>query len=310
MRLHTGHKVPEQIERTVRGWQRGDQPITPGWLESLPSAFSDLSEKWDIHINHIVPDTWVTLVALGDSAQLGPVVLKTSALADEFLSESTALQLGAGTNVARIYDLDAERSTLVLERIVPGTQLRDAKLSDDDATRLAAETIVGFWRDVPVTQHLHPLRKWMRALFNWSPRPDLIDQSLIEQAQALAENLLASSSRTCLLHGDFQHHNLLMRESGERVIIDPKGLYGDPGFEFAAWMYNPEGVTARPDYIQLANRRADICSEIWGIDRQRLLEWAFVGAVLSMCWWNTESGPEDLADHFARGAHGLRTLLR
>ena len=92
MRLHTGHEVPAQIEQTVRGWQRDDQPITPGWLESLPENFRDLCEKWDIHTNHIVPDTWVTLVALGDSAQLGPVVLKTSALADECLSESTALQ--------------------------------------------------------------------------------------------------------------------------------------------------------------------------------------------------------------------------
>jgi hypothetical protein len=40
-----------------------------------------------------------------------------------------------------------------------------------------------------------------------------------------------------------------------------------------------------------------------------LIEWAFVGAVLSMCWWNSESGPEDLATHFALGARQLRQLL-
>ena len=76
MRLHTGHVVPQQIEQTVRDWRRVDQPTTPGWLESLPSTFSDLCEKWEIQVDHIVPDIWVTLVALGESVQLGPVVLK------------------------------------------------------------------------------------------------------------------------------------------------------------------------------------------------------------------------------------------
>jgi hypothetical protein len=40
------------------------------------------------------------------------------------------------------------------------------------------------------------------------------------------------------------------------------------------------------------------------------IEWVFVGAVLSMCWWNCESGPEDLATHFSLGARQLRQLPR
>jgi streptomycin 6-kinase len=283
--------------------------VTPGWLDQIPATIADLCAKWTITLDHVVPDTYVTLVALGHSTVLGPVVVKSSALADEFLAEATALNLGAGENVARVHDLDLERTVMVMERVIPGTQLRDAALSDDDATRLAAETVATFWREVPDPINLHPLRRWMRALFDWSPRPDLIDPDLIQQAQDLAASLLARSTRSCLLHGDFQHHNLLQRSSGDWVIIDPKGLYGDPGFEFAAWMYNPEGVTARSDYLELATRRVAICSDIWGIEPQILLEWAFVGAVLSMCWWNRESGPEDLATHFALGAHQLRQLL-
>jgi streptomycin 6-kinase len=307
MLLHTGQPLPRQMVETVRGWD--PHQTTPGWLDQLPTTIADLCTKWTIELDHVVPDTYVTLVALGQSEELGPVVIKSSALADEFLAETTALNLGAGENVARIYDLDLERSAMVIERIVPGTQLRDAALSDDDATRLAAETVATYWRPVPDPVNLHPLRRWMRAWFEWSPRPDLIDPDMIQHAQDLATALLARSTQNCLLHGDFQHHNLLQRSSGEWVIIDPKGLYGDPGFEFAAWMYNPEGVTARVDYLELATRRAAICSDIWGINRQTLLEWAFVGAVLSMCWWNSESGPEDLAIHFALGARQLRQLL-
>lgn len=311
MRLHTGQPLPPQMVKTVSEWdERKSTPVTPGWLDEIPGTVSDLCTKWKIALDYVVPDTYVTLVALGHSELLGPVVIKSSALADELLAEATALNLGAGHNVARVYDLDLERSAMVIERIVPGIQLREAGLSDDDATRLAAETVATFWREVPEPVHLHPLRQWMRALFDWSPRPDLIAPGLIQHAQELGAALFARSTRNVLLHGDFQHHNLLRRSSGEWVIIDPKGVYGDPGFEFAAWMYNPAGVTARPDYLELATRRAAICSDIWGINQQVLIDWAFVGAVLSMCWWNSESGPEDLATHFALGARQLQRLLK
>lgn len=308
MLLHTGQPLPQQLVETISGWD--PHQVTPGWLDEVPTTIADLCTKWKIEIDHVVPDTYVTLVALGHSAELGPVVVKSSALADEFLTEATALNLAAGENVARVYDLDVERSAMVLERIVPGIQLRDVAISDDDATRLAAETVATFWREVPDPASFHPLRRWMRALFDWSPRPDLIAPDLIQQAQDLAAALLARSTQSRLLHGDFQHHNLLQRASGAWAIIDPKGVYGDPGFEFAAWMYNPEGVTARTDYRELATRRVAICSEVWGIDQQALLEWAFVGAVLSMCWWNSESGPADLATHFALGARQLQRLLQ
>lgn len=307
MHLHTGQPLPQQLVETVTGWQRND--VTPGWLDEIPTTIADLCAKWKIELDHVVPDTYVTLVVLGHSDALGPVVIKSSALADEFLSEATALNLGTGENVARVYDFDIERSVMVMERIVPGTQLRQIDMSDDAATRLAAETVATFWRQVPNPGNLHPLRRWMRDLFDWSPRPDLIDSCLILQAQELGAALLDRSTQSYLLHGDFQHHNLLQRSSGEWVIVDPKGLYGDPGFEFAAWMYNPEGVTARPEYRELAKRRAAICSEVWDIDQQILIEWAFVGAVLSMCWWNRETGPDDLANHFALGAHQLRQML-
>ncbi len=330
MRLHTGEALPGKLIETVRGWDQ--RQVTPGWLEEIPATIAALCAKWQITIERVVPETWVTLVLLGHSPTLGPVVIKSSALGDEFRAEATALRLAAGERVVRIYDLDLDRGVMVLERIVPGTQLRDAvfaadagsegadsrgadsgpALSDDAATRLAAETLPHFWREVPEASDvaaLHPLRRWMRALFAWQPRPELIAPELIGRAQELGEALLAGSRRSCLLHGDYQHHNLLLGADGTWIIIDPKGLYGDPGFEFAAWMYNPEGVTARADYRELARRRAAICSEIWGIPERTLLEWAFVGAVLSMCWWNFETGPAELSEHFSLGARQLLEVV-
>jgi streptomycin 6-kinase len=306
--LHTGQQLPNQLVTNVSTWNQDE--LTPGWLDSLPRTVADLCEKWGIELDPVIPDTNITLVLLGHSTALGPVVIKSSPIADEFRAEATALRLAASENVARVYDVDFERNIMVIERIVPGTQLLDAAMTDEDATRLAAATVATMWHPVPNPDGLHPLRQWMRALFDWPQDPKVIAPELIRHAQELGSSLLAKSTRVSLLHGDFQHHNLLLRANGDWAIIDPKGVVGDPGFEIAAWMYNPPGVTARDDYLDLVARRVEICAEVWGIDQQELIAWAFVGAVLSMCWSAGDPGPEGLLSYFGRGAEQLRTLLR
>ena len=308
MALHTGRPLPRRLVATVGKWAQHE--LTPGWLASLPATVADLCAKWGIALDPAIPETNITLVLLGHSAALGPVVVKSSPLAGEFRAEATALRLAAGENVARLYDADFARGVMVIERIVPGTQLRHVAMPDEDATRLAAEAVATMWRPVPDPAGLHPLRRWMRALFDPSPHPDRVAADLVRHAQEVGASLLARSSRGLLLHGDFQHHNLLQRASGEWAIIDPKGLVGDPGFEVAAWMYNPPGVTERDDYPDLVAQRAAVCEEVWGIDRHELVAWAFVGAVLSACWAAGDAAPEGLLGYFDRGARQLRTPLR
>lgn len=305
--LHTGTAVPRRLVTNVDNWAKHE--LTPGWLASLPATVARLCATWRIELEPVIPETYMTLVLLGHSAELGPVVIKSSPLADEFRAEVTALELAAGENVSRLYDADFERSVMLCERIVPGTQLRRIAMADKDATRLAAETVRTFWRPVPDPRGLHPLRRWMRALFDWSPRPDRIDTDLVEQAQEVGTSLLNRSSRSWLLHGDFQHYNLLQRESGEWAIIDPKGLVGDPGFDIAAWMYNPEGVTGRDDYLDLAERRLAIFADVWRIDQRELAAWAFVGSVLNACWSAGDSAPDEWLRASVLGAQHLRTLL-
>jgi streptomycin 6-kinase len=307
--LHTGVPVPRGLIATVNTWDQ--QALTPDWLSSVPATVAHLCSKWSIELDPVIPDTVITLVLFGHSPELGQVVIKSSPLADEFRAEATALRLAAGADVSRLHDVDFEHSAMVVERIVPGTQLRDVPMSDEDATRLAAELVRDFWRPVEDPTGLHPLRRWMRSLFDWTPRPELLASDLVEQAQELAAELLAGSTRAYLLHGDFQHHNLLQRASGDWTIIDPKGLHGDPGFDIAAWMYNPSWVSGRSDYLNLAARRIAICSKAWGIPEDELAAWAFVGAVLNACNWATsDAAPDGLVQHCVYIAQQLRALLQ
>jgi hypothetical protein len=132
--LHTGQPIPPQLVANVDNWDQRE--LTPDWLDSLPATVAEMCAKWRIELDPVIPETNITLVLLGHSAELGPVVIKSMPIADEFRSEATALKLAASLNVAKLYDVDFERNVMVIERIVPGTQLLNAGLSDEEATRL------------------------------------------------------------------------------------------------------------------------------------------------------------------------------
>jgi hypothetical protein len=67
--LHTGVSVPRQLITTVARWDQ--QALTPDWLGSLPATVSHLCSKWGIELDPVIPDTVITLVLFGHSAELG-----------------------------------------------------------------------------------------------------------------------------------------------------------------------------------------------------------------------------------------------
>ena len=276
--------IPSVLVNNISTWDEPDA-ISTGWLDRLPGNVAAMCEKWQITLHPVVPHSSITLVVLGDSPVLGPVVIKSSPLAGEFRSEATALRVAGGGNVSKLYDVDFDQSIMVVEQIVPGTPLKHFGMDDEIATRLAAETVQTFWREVPDPHGLTPLRPWCRALLTWERDDRVIPHDLITRAQDVANRCLDNQTKHVLLHGDVHHDNLLRRGADDWAIIDPKGLIGDPAFEVITWMWNPMGVAEHPDYSGLLSRRIDIFSEVWGFSREILVEWAFFGSVLSACWY-------------------------
>jgi streptomycin 6-kinase len=279
IKLHNGLAVPQRVITKVSEFTQ--EALTPGWLSSLPSVIEAVCAKWQVELEPVVADTYLSLVLFGSSPALGPVVIKSSPSAVHFVAQARALEIGAGDNVPRLYDLDLEHCTMVMERIVPGIELRHVQMDDGTSTRIAAETLRTFWRPVSDDQGLIPQRRKIQPLFDWTPQPDLINTDLVAQAQQLATSLLNRSTTRCLLHGDLHHYNVLQRASGEWAMIDPEGIAGDPGSEIARWMHNPPDITEREDFLDIAAQRFRIWADVTGIDADHLASWALVGVVLN-----------------------------
>ena len=99
---------------------------------------------------------------------------------------------------------------------------------------------------------------------------------------AAAEDLLVRSCDPVALHGDIHYDNILDGGSRGWLVIDPKGLAGERGFDYANIFCNPDlTVAGSPERL---SRQVRIVADQAGIEVRRLLCWIIAWAALSASW--------------------------
>ena len=256
------------------------------WLSNLPHLLNELAERWQVtpqspyklSYNYVVPVTR----ADGTTA-----VLKIGYPDLELLTEMETLRLYNGRFACQLLASDPENYAMLLEHIQPGQPLWS--LADDEAeTEIAAHLMQQLWQPISPEDHpgLPTLDRRTRDLTRLSdyfedgfgPFP----RRLVETAVTLRTELLADTIKPMLLHGDFHHENVLTAHRQSWLALDPKGVIGDPAYEVGAYLYNPNATLVAQQ--NLVARRIDQFSETLNIDRQRLISWGIVQAVLSAVW--------------------------
>lgn len=275
----------------VRNVRTGLGEAGGAWLRALPALMNDLARRWSFDPGppFELSFNYVAAVTLADGSE---AVLKIGPWEDgEIEREMDALRLYDGVGACRLLAADAVRRAMLLERVRPGAMLRDVAATDDDAaTRIGAEVMRRLWRPVvePAARaRFKPLGEWFERAFRLHRAtyggPGAFPARALERAEALAVDLLASSPAEVLLHGDFHHDNVLSAEREPWLVIDPKGMLGDPGYEVGPFLLNPDPHTTSQPRARLL-RRLDIFAEMLEYDRARLRNWAIAHAVLSACW--------------------------
>lgn len=185
----------------------------------------------------------------------------------------------AGDGAARVLALEGD--ALLMERATGGRSLAEMARSgaDDEATRIlcAAAAELHRPREPPPPAGLTPLDVWFRSLLS-AEGPS----GVLARCDEAARELLADPQEVVVLHGDLHHGNVL--DFGPRgwLAIDPKGLLGERGFDFANLLCNPDRETAlAPARL---SHQASVVAEAAGIDRARLLKWVLAWAGLSAVW--------------------------
>ncbi|HEY7340605.1 MAG TPA: aminoglycoside phosphotransferase family protein [Ktedonobacterales bacterium] len=259
------------------------------WLENLPALLDDCARRWNLTIEpHFMPLNYnfVAPVILADGQH---AVLKAGVPNEERQQEEDALRFFGGRGIVELLRADTARGVMLIEQLYPGRPLTDVA-DDDEATRLAARVMSALWQPLPTVHQFPSVADWgngfaqLRARFDGATGP--FEARLVEQAECLFGDLLASSAPPVLLHGDLHHQNILSAERAPWLALDPKGVAGEPVYEVGSLMRNPAPVVfSWPHPEQLLLRRATILAEVLGFERQRILEWSMPQAVLS-AWWS------------------------
>jgi streptomycin 6-kinase len=207
-----------------------------------------------------------------------PLMLKV-AHAPEERAGAALMAWWAGDGAARV--LAHEGDALLMERATgPGSLVRMARGGEDDeASRIlcAAAARLHAPRDDPAPA-LVPLDRWFRSL-----EPVAAARGgILSRSAEVARELLADPRDVVVLHGDLHHQNVLDFGARGWLAIDPKGLLGERGFDFANLFCNPDLETATAPG-RLA-RQADVVAAAAGLERGRLLRWVLAFAGLSAAW--------------------------
>jgi Streptomycin 6-kinase len=179
---------------------------------------------------------------------------------------------------------------ILLERATGTRSLADMSWTGNDtqACRIIchAASRLHFSRNAS-TPALTPLHHWFSDLAPAAKKHG----GILTRCAAVANVLLSSPHDEVVLHGDLHHGNILDFGMRGWLAIDPKGLLGERGFDYANIFTNPDlAEPSRPVAIEPERftQRVNIVSEIARIERQRLLMWIVAWCGLSSVWFLQE----------------------
>ncbi len=159
---------------------------------------------------------------------------------------------------------------------------------DDKAARILCQVTACLHRPRPAAPPatLHPLAGWFAAL----PRAAGREGGLLAEAARAAERLLADPRDEAILHGDLHHDNVLDFGPAGWLAIDPKGLIGERGYDYANGFCNPWPEAAEAGRFE---SRLALTSRLSGIEAGRLSAWVLAYAGLSAAWTLNSGLPAD-----------------
>lgn len=243
--------------------------------------------SWGItHLEPVDTHAWVWWARRG----VDYVIVKTG---DGTARDREGIALSAfGAGASRLVEQDVAHGILVVERILPGDDIRPLSRHDDDAATREIAALAGRLHvdqaDPP--RALPPLRD-IGAAFD-GPGDPRLPRKVLDVARALFGELVDSSPPGVVLHGDLHHMNVL-RGPGGWTAIDPHGWIGDPAFDAAPMLANPRGMAEEGgdsrgmdgrDLARRVLRRSQVYAETGCLDPARVRAWGLVGCVIAELW--------------------------
>lgn len=263
--------------------------------QNIINLYSEIGEKWLANLSVLTNQIEIThglsnlkpvknlsynyvLSGFQDSQ---PIILKLSLDNAGLKREALALKAFAGFGVVNV--LLENDGILLLERAVSGISLKSYfPEKDKDSIDIVCECLKQLHQaPLPALNQFPHVKDWLTTLDD----EDLnIPTHYLLKARKLRNELIVSSTSPVLLHGDLHQDNILQQGSNW-IVIDPKGVIGEPAYDVAAFIRNPiPELLLHDKALSLINHRITHFSDNLKIPKNRIFDWCYVQAVLAWAW--------------------------
>ena len=249
------------------------------WLDALPQLVAATSSKLDLRDLIEVANLTYNHVLSGFQSDHS-IILKLGLNHEALTREAFALRCFEGYGAVKV--LAEDDGILLLKRAVPGRSLKSYfPDKEHESIEIACGVIKKLHQaNIPTTHNFPHIKDWLTALDkDWN-----IPKHYLQNARKLRDQLLQTSEADVLLHGDLHHDNIL-QNGDDWLVIDPKGAIGEPSYELAAFIRNPmPELLNHADVPNIILNRITHFAKIIELPSQRIFDWCFVNSVLAWAW--------------------------
>ncbi|WP_199042102.1 aminoglycoside phosphotransferase family protein [Glycomyces salinus] len=286
--------IPDDIRRQVLEWSGDDGRQ---WLDSVPGTAERLVDQWGLAPTGGPFEGGTHSYVLPVDRDGEDAVLKVIYRDEENAAEPTALRDYDGDGAVRLYEYEAETGAMLLERVMPGTELleHDFGPEDDRATwRRRVESACGLYRRLwraPGQSDGFPAYPLATDLLADLERHfEKLESPWRERGQDLCRTL-ADPGEVGIANRDTHLGNIIASDREPWLLIDPKPYLAERAFDAGYFVFRQleYGIAlGTPELVR-------IVAENLGADRERVKAWAAVRALAEAA----EAGPGEYHDSCA-----------
>ncbi|HEX3447564.1 MAG TPA: aminoglycoside phosphotransferase family protein [Isosphaeraceae bacterium] len=235
-------EVPDVVQNKARVAGAQD------WLDGLPGLVSSLETEWSITVGCPYGGGSEAFVAEATRADGTPAVLKVlvPGAGNAPSNEATVLLLADGDGCPALYDFDADRGALLMERL--GRPMYELGLPLSRRLELLCTTAERIWRPAPgcgLPTGAEKARWLADFIVNlWEELDHPCSEKTVDHALASARRREHAhrDERAVLVHGDVHQLNALESDDGFK-LVDPDGLLAEAEYDL--------GILMRGDPVEL-----------------------------------------------------------
>jgi len=260
------------------------------WWVELPEQLRLLAQDHSLTLLTPFPDLSFNYVLPVIGPHQEPWVLKCGVPTEEFTAEVNALAHYNGSGAVSLIKADPSAGWMIIERCNPGDRLVDIT-NENTVIPIAVEVMRKLWKPVSDSSSFPSLTQFLQSLQKLNNNDflkNLLSSPIRHFALGRTQELLTSMSDQVLLHADLHHYNIL-RHRDQWIAIDPKGVIGEREFEIGAFLRNPLNVVEGPRESREIAKNLDQIVEVTCFDRQKVLSWCIIQAVLCVCWYKDDN---------------------